>query len=507
MIRLGRELRDGATLDCDVVVVGTGAGGGMALHDLALAGLRVIALEEGSYRTSRDFNGLERAMLPLLYQDSAARTTDDGAIAVLQGRGVGGSTVHNTNLCKRAPDPVLDDWVARFGLDGWHPDKLAPDFAAVEAMLHVSQIEPERVNRNNDALARGMAKLGWRGGRLWHNRRGCAGSGQCELGCAFDAKENVLKALLPAALAAGADVLAETRCERVLVEGGAAIGVVARGLVGGRPGPAVTIRARAVALAGSAVGSAALAKVSNLHDPHGLVGGSLHLHPGVAVAGVFDERIEGWSGIPQSVECTEHIDWMPGSPKRVWIVPAFVHPIGLAASLPGFGAAHMKRLRTYGNLAILVAMLHDESSGRITADRGGRPQISYRLGERDRVALGLGMAACTRLLLAAGAREVLVPTAQPISATSERDVAAIEAHRAAPFDPSLTAVHPMGTLPMAADPAHGVTDGEGRWHGLRGLYVADGSVFPTSLGGPPQISIYTVGRRVARTIAADLPRR
>ena len=205
-VRSAGEQSSPLSLEADVVVVGTGAGGGMCLHDAARAGLKVIALEEGDHRTSADFRGDERHALATLFQDAGARTTDDGAIAVLQGRGVGGSTVHNTNLCKRTPEPILDEWAHRFGLAGWAPARIGTDFAAVEELLHVTPIEPGRVNRNNDVLLRGLSALGWRGGLLAHNRRGCMGSGLCELGCPYDAKENVLKALLPPALAAGAQV-------------------------------------------------------------------------------------------------------------------------------------------------------------------------------------------------------------------------------------------------------------------------------------------------------------
>src|SRR5207245_599214 len=92
------------------------------------------------------------------------------------------------------------------------------------------------------------------------------------------------------------------------------------------------------------------------------------------------------------------------------------------------------------------------------------------------------------------------------AADAERALDRLGRHAFRPLDPPLTAVHPMGTLPMARDPLRGVTDEDGRWHGVRGLYVADGSLFPTSIGGPPQISIYTAGRRVARTVATDLRR-
>ncbi len=505
MIRSGRTLTHDQQHSCDLVIVGTGAGGGMLMAEAARAGLRVMALEEGHHLQARDFNQREREMIELLFQEAGARATEDGSVTVLGGRGLGGSTLHNTNLCKRAPAVVLEHWAEALGLDGWRPAALGPDFAAVEEQLHVSTIEPERVNANNQVLLRGMQALGWRGGLLQHNRRGCAASGFCELGCTFDAKENVVKVLVPEALAHGAEVWCECRVERVLLEQGRAVGVVARALGEDDRGPTLTVRARAVALAGSAIGSAALALRSGLPDPHDLVGKNLHLHPGAAVAGRFDVPIEGWMGIPQSVECTEWIDYLPGSPRRIWIVPAFAHPIGFAAMLPGFGAAHMRQLRHYRQVAVLVAMLHDESAGRVTVDRSGRAKIRYRLGDADARALGDGIAACARLLLAGGAREVWSPYGAKQPIRTDREAQAL-ARAVRPLAPPLTAAHPMGTLPMAVDPRRGVSDGEGRWHGVPGLYVADGSLFPTSLGGPPQISIYTVGRRVARTVAGDLSR-
>ena len=436
-------------------------------------------------------------MLPLLFQDGGGRTTADGAITVLQGRGVGGSTVHNTNLCKRAPAPVLDGW----RLDGWRAAELAPHYEVVEHDLSVAPIEESRVNRNNAILRRGIEKLGWRGGILAHNRRGCVGSGFCELGCAFDAKQNALKVLIPAAVEAGARVIAECRAEQVLWKHGRASGVLARALdADGRPGPTVTVRARAVCLAGSAVGSAALALQSGLPNPSARVGRGLHLHPGAAVAGVFDEVVEGWNGIPQSWECTEKLsfDDAPANDDRSWIIAAFAHPIGLASSLPGFGAAHMRLMRLYPRLAVLAAMLHDRSEGRVTVS-GGRPVVEYALDAGDQRALLKGMTACAEILLAAGARQVMVPFAEPLTLSSASELVRIAAHGYRPLDPLLTAVHPMGTLALGR-----VVDERGRWRGVDGVWVADGSLFPTSLGGPPQLSIYAAGHKVAGHIVEAL---
>jgi choline dehydrogenase-like flavoprotein len=289
---------------------------------------------------------------------------------------------------------------------------------------------------------------------------------------------------------------------RVLVEGGRAVGVEAllkdeRGRSAGR----LVVRARAVCLAGSAVGSAALALASDLPDRQGHVGRHLHLHPSVAVAGVFDRPVRGWAGIPQSIECTSRIDFAPGARDRTWIVPAFAHPIGTASLTPGVGAAHARSMRAYERTAILTAVLHDESEGRVELERS-RTRVRYELAPHDREALARGVRACAEILLAAGARTAVVPTSPPLVARSPADLRRFGPADLAPLGVPLVAVHPMGTLRMSRTPAEGVVDADGRHHRVRGLFVCDGSLFPTSIGGPPQISIYALARRVARAVLA-----
>jgi len=202
MIVRGRTLARDLMLTADAVVVGTGAGGSIALRELARAGLHAIALEEGGHHTPADFDQREDDMLPLLFQDGGGRTTSDFAIRVLQGRGVGGSTIHNTNLCKRTPDAILELWRDRYRVSGAGPSDMRPRFEQIERELSVSEIASSQINKNNDVLRAGVAALGWRGGPLKHNRVGCRQSGFCELGCSYDAKQNALKVILPQAEAA-----------------------------------------------------------------------------------------------------------------------------------------------------------------------------------------------------------------------------------------------------------------------------------------------------------------
>ena len=500
MILRGRELTHDFDDSADAVVVGTGAGGGMAVRELARAGLKVIALEEGGHHVPTDFTQREEKMIPLLFQDRGARTTADFAIRVLMGRGVGGSTIHNTNLCKRTPGEILDQWARRHGVVGCTEKDLAPVFEEVERDLSVSEIPEAQQNANNQVLARGVKALGFRGGPLRHNRVGCRESGFCELGCAYDAKQNVTKVLLPAALAANGQtvVMSDIRATRIVHQGGAVTGVVGTAMdPAGRPLAKVTVKAKVVVLAASAVGSAALALASDLPDPDRLLGRGLRLHPGAAVAGFFDQRIDGVYGIPQSYECTELLDFDEKSDRRVWITTAFAHPIGAAASLPGFGAAHMTLLRRYAHMAVLTAMVHDETEGRVTLE-DGQPRLHYAIGEGDRAQLVRGLQACARILFAAGAREVVLATIPALRLKNAGESDRITTDLVGPHKLPLLSVHPMGTLPFGEDPKKSVVKSTAEHHRIRGLFVLDGSIFPTSIGVPPQISIYAFARHLAK---------
>ena len=356
---------------------------------------------------------------------------------------------------------------------------------------------------NNDVLRQGCEALGWRGGPLSHNRVGCIQSGFCELGCRYDAKQNALKILVPQAVGAGARVYARVEATEITHDGRRVSGVVAVTRDGeGRPRTRLSIRSRVVVLGASAVGSAALARRSRVPDPYGRLGHGLRMHPGAVVAGAFDRPIVGWRGIPQSYECTELLSHEEGSDRRVWIVPAFAHPIGAAATLPGFGAAHMAAMRAYPNLAVLTAMVHDETSGEVTVGADGRPVLRYVMNEGDRRQLAKGLAACARLLLAAGARAVTIPAVPPIRVAGTADVDALDLSVIRPHAVPLSAVHPMGTMCMGEDPRRSVVGSTGEHHQLRGLFVADGSLFPTSIGGPPQISIYAFALHLAPHVIA-----
>ncbi len=507
MIYDASSLDHATELRADLCVVGSGAGGSMVAMVAAEAGLDVVLLEAGAFVTPESMTQREEQMVPRLLWDHGGRTTADRSVAIHQGRALGGSTMHNLNLCKRIPAGILAEWRRERGLSHLPAERWDALYAEVERLLSVSLVPEARWNEHNRVLRRGNEALGWEGGGLAHNRSGCRGSGFCELGCAYDAKNNAAKVLLPRAIRAGATVLTGAHAVRVHHAGGEVAGVSAASLhpVTREAVGRITVRARRVCLSASATGTAALLTRSEVPDPGAETGGGLRVHPALVAAGEMPNDVRAWEGIPQTYECTEHLsldEGERGRGTRTWIVPAFAHPVGTATILPGLGPDHRRLMTLYPRLAVLTAMIHDLTPGRVTPAGDLGLRIDYWPDAEDRAELLHGLEASVQLLFAAGARRVFVPT-DPVTELSASD--STSSLRDLSFSPGsigVTAVHPMSSVPMGDDPAVAAVGSDGAHHHVEGLFVADGSLFPTSIGVPPQLSIYAMGLHVGRAITS-----
>lgn len=503
MIYDARALGDGVTLRADLVVVGAGAGGLTAATVAAEAGLSTVLLEAGAHLTGADMTQREEQMFPWLFDESGGRTTHDRGVKLHQGRGVGGSTLHNLCLCKRIPEAVRARWRREAGLEHLPDATWASLYDEVERLLSVSVVPEGEQNRHNQLLKRGCEALGWRGGALSHNRTGCARSGFCEVGCAYGAKNNGPKVLLRRFVEAGGEVVTGALATRLIVRGGAAVGVEALAVDPRtrEPSARLSVHAKKVCLSGSATGTAALLLRSRVPDPSGRTGKTLRMHPAVTVAGDFAEPVRAWEGIPQTYECTEHLRLDEEGGPRVWIVPAFAHPVGTATMVPGHGPAHRARMERYAHLAVLTAMIHDETEGEVEPDGERGLEVRYWPHRRDRAELALGLYAAAKLLFAAGAERVLIPSRRPRVLVAGDE---IEPLRRAPIvrgELDVVAVHPMASVPMGDDPRRAPVASDGKHHHVAGLWIADGSLFPSSIGVPPQLSIYAMGLHVGRALA------
>ena len=490
-------------LSTDLVVVGAGAGGLAAAMAAAEAGVKTLIIEGGEYLTPADMSQREEEMFPRLFQQSGSQTTVDHAVKVHQGRGVGGATLHNLNLCKRIPLAIRQQWTRDFGLTHLPPATWDALYDEVEQLLGVTPVPRESWNRHNRLLEDAVAKLGWKGGGLSHNRTGCVGSGYCEVGCRYNAKNNAFKVLLPRAMAAGAELVTNCVAARIIQTGGAARGIEAVAIDPRTRAPlgSILIDAKRVCVAASATGTAALLIRSRLPDYRNQTGRSLHVHPAVIAAGDFPDEVRAWEGIPQTYECTELLELEEQGRHRTWVLPAFAHPIGTATMVPGHGAAHRAFMERYPHLGVFTAMIHDRTKGRVKADDDLGVRLDYWPNDADRAELSLGLWACATLLFAAGARRVLIPTRSPLVLLPGDDLEALKTMPIEKGAIDLVAVHPMSTVPMGDDPTVSQVGSDGRHHDIENLWIADGSLFPTSIGVPPQLSIYALGLHVGRALS------
>ncbi len=490
-------------LETDLVVIGSGAGGMAAAMAAAERGVKTLVLEAGEYLVPRDMTQREEQMFPRLLVDNGSRTNVERDVKIHQGRGVGGSTLHNINLVKRIPESIRAAWARERGLSHLSAEVWEALYEETERLLEVSEVPRDQWNRHNRLLETACQQLGWKGGGLRHNRTGCLGSGFCVVGCRYNAKNNAFKVLLPRLLAAGGEVLSNAVAVRIEHQGGAARGVRALAVepTTRRAVGEVRVKAERVCVAASATGSPALLLRSRVPDPSSTTGNSLRIHPAVIAAGDFTEAVHAWKGIPQTYECTEHLQLDDPSGHRVWVLPAFAHPVGTSTMVPGYGEAHRALMERYEHLGVFTAMIHDETQGTVRPHGELGLSIDYWPNERDRAELALGLWACTQALFAAGAERVLIPTRRPRILRPGDDTEWLRRYPIERGDLDVVAVHPMASIPMGDDPARAAVGSDGRHHHLNNLWVADGSLFPTSIGVPPQLSIYALGLHVGRALA------
>jgi choline dehydrogenase-like flavoprotein len=315
------------------------------------------------------------------------------------------------------------------------------------------------------------------------------------MGCPLDAKQSALVTFVPDALAAGADLYTDCRARLVETDGRRARAVVADVLDRGsdRARGRLVVHARhGVVLAAGAINTPALLLRSQAGLGSGLVGKRTFLHPAVPITALFDEPVEAFYGAPQSVSV--HHFAQRGGDVGYFLETAPTHPMLTAIAFPGAGDAHRARLErlayAQATLALLIDGHHDDAGGTVSVDGAGRVKLHYPLAPALREAAVHAIGSMARLLLAAGAREVITLHDPPLVLRGEADLARIAD---APFGPNLHTLfsaHQMGGCPMGEDPRASVVNSRGRHHELDNLWIVDGSVFPTSLGVNPQLSIY-----------------
>jgi choline dehydrogenase-like flavoprotein len=493
------------TFDCDVCIVGSGAGGGVAAAVLADAGLDVVVVEAGGYWDDADFDGSELQALGEFYSGSPTATADQ-SVGLIAGACLGGGTVVNYSTSFRTPDEVRAEWAAH-GVPAFTGADYEASLDAVCERLGVNQ-EHNAPSTRDQKLRDGALALGWHVDAMPRNVDGRCDQGvdcgSCGLGCRRGAKQSTAKTWLRDAAEEGARLLVRTRVERVLIEQGRASGVQARTAAGHR----VTIRSRAVVAACGALHTPALLKRSGLQNQH--VGRHLALHPATAVWGVYDEELRPWEGTMQALYSDQHRDLDSGYGVKYETAAALPH-----LAVPFFpwrgAAAHHELMQSLSSSVAFGVLLRDRDGGEVKVGRDGEPVVRYRLSPYDQGHMRAGVEGAASLHEAAGARRVFSSQSRWVSyepgsgaGARERFMAAVDACGWGAGRTHYASFHLMGSARMGGSPGTSAVAPDGQTWDVRDLYVFDGSAFPSASGVNPQVSIQAIAHMGARQLAARL---
>jgi choline dehydrogenase-like flavoprotein len=470
----------------DVIVVGSGAGGGIVAGELADRGRNVLLLEEGPHQTAADFQRWEAKATNDLFWPIRFALIDGGAggaVAMLGGRCVGGGTTVNTKVALRADPKDLAKWHIASGLTGaggapFGPDELAPHYDRVEQRLGVRERNdwPKCVHTVAPAFrARGSELTSVRA----YTDVNCMRCGSCLQGCPTNAGKSTLNTYIHDAWVAGRlELRADAHVERVVIEDGEATGVE----YAGPDGAPVRVDAGAVVVAGGTLSTPLLLKRSGLPDSPSsrLVGRNLGFHPARLVYGLFDEPQDAHMVYPITAHAMGHQHDEDGG----FVIEAATiqDPIGFATTLqdeagPLWGQALVDALRGFRHWIGLLAMVNDENNGSVELGEDGAESYEASFNERERGRMDSALDFARDVLTEAGATRVNWT--------------------------GLITTHVQGTCRMGSDPERSVVDADAQSWDVKRLYVGDGSLVPHTLSVNPSLTIMALADRLAEHLHAD----
>lgn len=493
-IKSADEFSNREDIECEAVVIGSGAGGGVVAKELAEKNIATVIIEEGRYWTRRDFTGQSVDAFRKFYRAPQEMLTfGNTVIGLPMGRMVGGSTAINTGTCWRTPEWILDRWVKVHGLSEFTPEKLAPYFKRVEAILRVEEAQDKVIGGIKNVIARGCETLGFHHYPVKRNAPDCDAQAVCDFGCPTDARLSTNVSYIPNALRSGALLLEETKAKRVLVENNKAVGVEVESV---KSGNRVIIKSKVVVLACGAIMTPAFLLKQKLCNSSGLVGRNLTIHPGVDVGAYFEnDDISPHKHTPQGY-CIDSL-------HREGIL--FLHA-GLslefgAVALPYIGREFSEIMSNYERTAWFGAMIEDRPSGRVTLFKGN-PLIFYWLKKREIELLKQGVITLSRIFFHAGAKHVFLPFRGLEKLNSITELNYLTQRKISPRSfKAIVGFHPLGTCRMGVNPSTSVVNMNQESWDIKNLYICDGSVVPTSIAVNPQETIMALSTRAAEKIA------
>ena len=461
------------------IVIGTGAGGAPAAWVAAQSlGSELAILEAGNHYLKEDFNQLEAPMIARLYAQGGLQATEDGAVTVLQGRAVGGSTLVNDGLCFRPPEEIAQRWKAYGGKVNLNALNAAAD--EVEQRMGVLQIPREMINKANYLVGLGAARLGWKGERLRHNSAGCVQCGFRSLGCAYDAKQSTNLSFIPAAVEMGAHLHSQTNVQHLRPSGAGWRVQTDKG----------EFTADMVILAAGVVQTPAILLRSGFNGVG--AGTNLQFHVQAVAWGDFADPVDGHNGIPMAYGVTQFADVYGNKGPGFLIEGVSYQPSALGAQAQAMGAQHEDFIRRFRHLAGAVMLLRSAARGEVTLGGGGAARINYPVVEQDAIRTREFYTRATEMLMAAGAQRVWSTHREHPQWTAMPKDLSVAAGRL-----GLYTAHPFGGACVGT-----TLEADHRVKGMRNLWVLDASAFPEALGVNPQITIAATSLVRTRQILA-----
>ena len=494
---------DSLELEADVCVVGSGAGGGVIAGVLAQAGRSVVVLEQGGYYNEADFNQQELWAYEHLYYKGGIPATSDGNVSLLCGQNLGGGTTVNWMTCFPTRESVRREWAAA-GLEGLDGPDYDSHLAAVLGRIKANE-ECSDLNGPHLRMQEGCAELGWSFKPIHRNTDpetyGPVSAGYVHFGDRSGSRQGTQKTYLLDAAKAGARFLVGCRADRVVTSGGRAAGVEATWRGSGGRTARVVVRCPTVVVACGALETPALLLRSGIGGAE--AGRHLKLHPGGAVSAFYPTEQEAWWGPPQAAYSDQFADTGDGYGFLIE-APAYGPGLGAAVAPWESGAAHKALMARGAFSAGLVYFVRDQGEGSVTVDEAGDSVQQYALTDPVDVAnLRAARAACVRIHAAAGAEEVTVGHRGGFLRwrRGEDLDAFLTAMEAVPAEAlPLFSAHQMGSCRMGADPATSVAGPWGELHDTKGVWIGDGSAFPSAPGTNPMVSIMALAHRTAEAI-------
>lgn len=489
-------------IPCDVLIVGTGAGGALvadALRDQARQGASIIACEAGPFYKHEDFNQREWDMSHL-YWDRGATPNQDFSLTVARGKAVGGSTTVYTGVTFRMRKKTYHRW-ARHGMP-FSLEKMHEEYEKLEREISAKELPDSMINENNRIFQRGCQKLGYPVGKLQLNIENCQECGFCNLGCRYRAMQNPMTVFWPRNLKDGVQLI--PNCELVKLTEKRAYFLLKREakLTGKRLPPGkLSISSKIVVLACGAMATPKILLETPFTRHLQGLGKGMQTHPATMVFGVAPEKITNTRGFPKAFYTEKFAE------RGVLLETAFYFPFITASRLPGVGRKLLAQMKDYHKFACILCLTnHPRKEKNGFLRRGQNIRFYYHIDREIREKLCFAVREATRIFFAGGCEKVLSPLIEEgtlsISqkAMVDRKIGLPMFHRR--FIAASSA-HPQGGCALGTG-ADAVCEPTGQVKGMENLFVADASLFPECAEVNPHLTVMLLGRHVGRHVAERL---